>query len=115
MALSAPGWVGEGPKAGGEQCSQVSSVDSSGVSLKLSILLPILIALVLLLLVAASLLVWRVMKRQKEGERTWLGLGWGWAGWKYVGQWLGWSSRMQWSTGLPTGLGRDIFPKATGS
>ncbi|XP_045428183.1 CMRF35-like molecule 1 isoform X2 [Pipistrellus kuhlii] len=40
--------------------------DGSGVSLKLSILLPILIALVLLLLVAASLLVWRVMKRQKE-------------------------------------------------
>lgn len=40
--------------------------DGSGFSLKLSILLPLLIALVLLLLVAAALLVWRVMKRQKE-------------------------------------------------
>lgn len=40
--------------------------NGSGVSVKLSILLPILLALLLLLLVAASLLVWRMVKRQKE-------------------------------------------------
>ncbi|KAK1330857.1 hypothetical protein QTO34_008799 [Cnephaeus nilssonii] len=40
--------------------------DGSGASLKLCISLPLFIALVLLVLVAVSLLVWRVVKRQKE-------------------------------------------------
>ncbi|KAM9597375.1 CMRF35-like molecule 1 [Trichechus inunguis] len=46
--------------------------------MELSILIPLICAVLLLLLVAASLLAWRMVKRQNEGERTWLRLGWGW-------------------------------------
>ena len=62
-----------------------SSVVSSGVFLKVTILLPLISAVLLLLLMVASLVVWRMVKQQKKGEGTWLTLGWGWAGWKSVG------------------------------
>lgn len=63
----------------------MSSSDSGDSRMKLSVLLPLIVAVLLLLLVAASLLAWRMVKRQKKGERTWLQLGWGRAGWKGVG------------------------------
>ncbi|XP_077828821.1 CMRF35-like molecule 1 isoform X5 [Macaca mulatta] len=40
--------------------------------LKLSVLLPLIFTILLLLLVAASLLAWRIMKCQQKGERTWV-------------------------------------------
>lgn len=43
--------------------------------LKLSVLLPLIFTILLLLSVAASLLAWRMMKRQQKGERTWVRLG----------------------------------------
>uniref|UniRef100_A0A2K5QSX5 CD300 molecule like family member f n=1 Tax=Cebus imitator TaxID=2715852 RepID=A0A2K5QSX5_CEBIM len=55
-------------------------LDNRHKVLKLSVLLPLVFSILLLLLVAASLLVWRMMKRQKKGERSWVRLGWDWAG-----------------------------------
>lgn len=63
----------------------VSSVVSSSVSLKLSVLIPLIFAVLLLLSVAASLLAWRMVKQREKGELAWLGLGWALAGWKCVG------------------------------
>lgn len=63
-----------------------SSVVPSSVFLKTSTLLPFISAVLLLLLLVTSLVVWRIMKQQKKGEGTWLTPGWGWAGWKCVGQ-----------------------------
>lgn len=54
----------------------VSSVVSSSVSLKLSVLIPLIFAVLLLLSVAASLLAWRMVKQREKGELAWLGLGW---------------------------------------
>ncbi|KAF6298225.1 CD300 molecule like family member f [Rhinolophus ferrumequinum] len=44
--------------------------DGSGDSVKLNILLPIFFAVLLLLLVAASILAWRMVKRQKKAAGT---------------------------------------------
>lgn len=44
--------------------------DGSGRSIKLNILLPIFFAVLLLLLVAASILAWRMVKRQKKAAGT---------------------------------------------
>lgn len=52
------------------QAAWVSSVFSSGRSIKLYILLPIFFAVLLLLLVAASILAWRMVKRQKKAAGT---------------------------------------------
>ncbi|XP_029068947.1 CMRF35-like molecule 1 isoform X2 [Monodon monoceros] len=72
-----------------EQTSDSLAVTSpgsnSGVFLRTSTLLPFISAVLLLLLMVASLVVWRMMKQQKKGEGTWLTPGWGWAGWKCVG------------------------------
>ncbi|XP_040496209.1 CMRF35-like molecule 7 isoform X5 [Ursus maritimus] len=58
-------------------------------SLKLSILIPLILAVLLLLLVTASLLALRKMKRQKRGDQIQLTLRWGWAGWQRgAGGWL---------------------------
>ncbi|KAB1265477.1 CMRF35-like molecule 1 [Camelus dromedarius] len=61
----------------------------SSVFMNLSVLIPLVFAVLLFLLVVASLVAWRMMKRQKKGEGTWLSLGWGWAGWKCVGKCVG--------------------------
>lgn len=58
------------------QGAWVSPVVSSSDSMKLSVLLPLVFAVLLLLLVAASVLAWKTAKRQKKGEKTWLRLGW---------------------------------------
>lgn len=76
---------GRGPKAGGDQGARASPVVPSSDLMKLSVLLPLVSAVLLLLLVAASVFAWRTAKRQKNGERTWPRLGWrragrGWAG-----------------------------------
>lgn len=62
-----------------------SSVVPSSVFLKTSTLLPFISAVLLLLLMVASLVVWRMMKQQKKGEGTWLTPGWGWAGGEVCG------------------------------
>ncbi|XP_023366928.1 CMRF35-like molecule 1 [Otolemur garnettii] len=71
MCLPLPhtGWVGSGSGAGGESGvhGPPPVVPRLGIT-RLSILLPLIFAIVLLLLVAISLLAWRVMKKQKKAS-----------------------------------------------
>lgn len=60
--------------------ARASPVVPSSDLMKLSVLLPLVSAVLLLLLVAASVFAWRTAKRQKNGERTWPRLGWRRAG-----------------------------------
>lgn len=53
-----------------------SSVVSSNDGLGLSVLLPLIFAVLLLLFMVASLVAWRMAKRLKKGEETGLRLGW---------------------------------------
>lgn len=57
---------GRGPKAGGDQGARASPVVPGSDLMKLSVLLPLVSAVLLLLLVAASVFAWRTAKRQKN-------------------------------------------------
>lgn len=53
----------------GAWCSFIVSRDNA---MTLSVLIPTILAVLLLLLVAASLLTLRIMKQQKKGDQIWL-------------------------------------------
>lgn len=76
-----PGSWGKAQKQEAGRGAWCLSVVSSADSINLSILLPLIFAVLLLLLVAASLLALRMMKQQKKGDQIQpLVLSWGWAG-----------------------------------
>lgn len=77
---------------------------SSSDSLQLSVLLPVVSTVLLLLLVAASFLAWRLVKRQKKGRKAWLG----WAEGGAWGQWPALSPGAIWPRGYPHGLERAL-------
>ena len=56
--------------------SFAASVVCSNDGLGLSVLLPLIFAVLLLLFMVASLVAWRMAKRPKKGEGTGLTLGW---------------------------------------
>lgn len=83
------GWGVAWKQEVGPGAAWCSFIVSSTNSLKLSILIPLILAVLLLLLVTASLLALRKMKRQKRGDQIQLTLRWGWAGWQRgAGGWL---------------------------